>query len=349
MKKKELIKKEAEVAVPTVADAAKEVAAEVAKVVQVATKVHEEKASKKKAKEEKVDVALVPVDEAAPAPVAKFTKQESLATLDRIRELRNRLDSDYFELAGLLWEVYDKEMFSDWGYQDFKGFVNEELGFGARKAQYLVGIHDYFVNELGDPEVLAKVKPLGWTKAKELKEVITSENADEWVEKAKSMNVATLAEAAKRALAAKSGNTFDDEGGEGGSKKSDADIEVAKTLSFKLFDEQYANVMAALDRAGEVAKSDKKGHLLDTICTDYLSTNAFTASKDSMAEFFKKFEEQLNVKIFAVDADKGECVFGEGDGMRIVVVNLEKEELICGEDVLNHLVEEDAEETEPAK
>jgi hypothetical protein len=59
-----------------------------------------------------------------------------------------------------------------------------------------------------------------------------------------------------------------------------------------------------------------------------------------MAEFFSKFEGQLGVKLFAIDKETKKCVYGEGDGVRLVVVDMNGQEVILGEDVINDLLEE---------
>ena len=43
---------------------------------------------------------------------------------------------------------------------------------------------------------------------------------------------------------------------------------------FSLSDEQHENVRLAVQRAGEIAGSDKLGHLIDMICLDFLANNA---------------------------------------------------------------------------
>lgn len=291
---------------------------------------------------EKKETALAKVEE---TPVATISEAESLEIRNKIKELKAQIDSNYFDLAGFLYQAYDQDLYRQWGFDTFKDYIENEVGFGARKAQYLIGIWDHFVNEVGDPSVIEKVKPLGWTKVKELKDVVNASNVDEWVKKAGEMNAMTLAEAARAALK----TDFDDSGVDGTNGGSSPDgVDVAKTISFKLFKEQFDNVNSALERSAELTNSTKKGHLLDTICTDYLAQNAFTSGgKAAIGEFFAKFEGQLGVRIFAFDPDKKQCVYGEDESVRIVIVDKSQQEILCGEDVLAELIT-DVEETEEA-
>lgn len=80
---------------------------------------------------------------------------------------------------------------------------------------------------------------------------------------------------------------------------------------FRLFDDQVKIVDAALNRAAQVAESDKTGHLLTLICTDFLATNDFLAGgTENFMKFMIKYEELLGLKLVAIDPKVNEVVFG---------------------------------------
>ena len=67
----------------------------------------------------------------------------------------------------------------------------------------------------------------------------------------------------------------------------------------------------ALTIAGEMANSDKSGHLLDLICTEFLATNGQVSNLD---EYLAKVERITGMTLIAYSkADEG-IVFG-GDSL----------------------------------
>jgi hypothetical protein len=80
-----------------------------------------------------------------------------------------------------------------------------------------------------------------------------------------------------------------------------------KMESFMLAPQQQLNVLTALERAGELTKSTKKGHNLDMICLDFLATNDFvsaTKKDESRSRYLAKVEQLLGIRIIAVDAKR---------------------------------------------
>lgn len=229
---------------------------------------------------------------------------------DEIRKdiinLRDQIDEGYFELAEKLWIVYDKGLYVDWSYDSWKDYVDKELQFGLRKAQYLVSIVNYFKNVLGEAgdEVRKKVQHLGWSKVKELVGVVKPNNVDEWVADCEKLNAIEVADKARAFLSDKSDSGKDV--GEEGEKK------LSKSIAFKFPPDQMANVEAALKRAGELTGSEHKPGNLDMICTDFLATNDFMSDgKGAIETWFAKFEEKLGVKLVAIDPIKEEIIYGE--------------------------------------
>lgn len=234
----------------------------------------------------------------------------------RIIELKNEIDNAYFELAMRLHQVWNggkdgKPMYLQWGFHSWNEYVEKELDFAIRKAQYLISIWSWFGVEVGDQSIIEKIRPLGWTKVKELVGVVSAANADEWIEKAKSMSSTQLADEARSVLKAKKeAGENDATKGEGGEKQEK--VEKLHHISFGLYDGQLGTVTAALDRAKELAGSDKKGHLLELICQDWLATNDAMrgTKKANVSKFMRKFEKLLGIRIVAIDPEAKEILCG---------------------------------------
>lgn len=215
---------------------------------------------------------------------------------------------------------------SDWGLV-FDGFNGEPekpfCHYRKLKEGFAVPIRGVEVEEY-DGEVVHIETESGMfccpvasynTKVKELVNVISQVNVDEWVEKAKKLSAAQLAEEAKAYLQARK-----EAEKTGTSVEKTEEVEKLATLSFKLFEGQLGTVNAALERAKELAHSDKKGHLLELICQDWLATNDAMRGdkKKNVASYLRKFEKLL--------------------GIRIVAIDTEAQEIICGQDVVKKFV-----------
>jgi len=216
---------------------------------------------------------------------------------ERVKGLRIKVEEGYWDLSQALHEVYDNSAYVAWGYDSWKEYVEQELDFALRKAQYLVNIANWFGSL---PKGVQKwVAAMGWTKAKELVGKVTAENAAEWKKKVQGKTVAQIQELLKGSTSSSSGEGGTGEGGTG-------DGEKASRLAFQLFPAQKENVEAALALAQESSKSDKDGHNLDLICTEFMANNAGMDADKYLA----KVEKLLGVKIVAYQESTESVVFG---------------------------------------
>jgi len=225
---------------------------------------------------------------------------------DKLQGLNDKIEHTYLLFAEELYNASiavcnGEPSWEVWGYDSFGEFAHAELGIKQAKAYYLVKIFKELRVKLKVPKkVLEEVE---WTKAKELAPlaiagIVTAENVDEWVKKAKRMTVPQLAEdarSAKEALA--TGKAVSPE--------------TITRLTFALFDPQYKNVMNALSVAAGVAGSDKKGHQLDMIALEFLSTyDSKTPTISAMKRYLKSIERLFGVRLIAIDK-KDKVVHGK--------------------------------------
>lgn len=233
--------------------------------------------------------ALTTVDDTFEIEGVRYKDQEIRQVILQSKET---IDTNLRQVAKMMFVVYERSLFARWGFKDFTEYVNTDLGFSYRKANYLLNIWSWYANNVSRQEVLDAVwTEIGWSKAKELVGVINDENADEWLEKAREMNAIQLAEAARSYLKAMQGGDGDDKGST--SQSTD------KSMSFKLTAAQKENIEEALQLAGKMAASEKKGHCLDLMATNFITNNAESFTRDSL-DFLRILEKQFGISIVAV-------------------------------------------------
>jgi hypothetical protein len=229
----------------------------------------------------------------------QITQIEHSDVRKRVLDLRKKVEESYWELSQSLSEVYGKSYYIAWGFQSWKEYVESELEFALRKAQYLVSISDWFSKM--SPQLQDWIKGLGWTKAKELVGIVNDENAADWQARLEGLTYAQLVDELK-------GKGKDIEtpiDGDGGG--SDSAEEKPQKKAFSLFPDQSANVTAALDKAKQLANTEKDGHALDLICSDFLATNAGT---DDMFSVIRRIEKSSGLYFIAYNKQTDSVVYG---------------------------------------
>jgi hypothetical protein len=116
------------------------------------------------------------------------------------KDLAGRVDTEYINLARLLYEIYDTPVGGDekngpiwtqWGYKSFAEYVQEELGIHKKRAQRLKKIWERLEglrSEGMDEGVRDRLVQLGFSKIRELVRVVTPKNAEKWVGKAEELS-----------------------------------------------------------------------------------------------------------------------------------------------------------------
>jgi|WetSurMetagenome_2_1015567.scaffolds.fasta_scaffold08238_4 hypothetical protein len=248
----------------------------------------------------------------------------------RARTLIRTIDRGYMELGELLYAVHDTPVNGDpnqpsvcvsWGYKNFSDWAEKELSLHRRKAERLQRIWwELEVRLAGQltPAVKQRVIELGWSKVREVVRVLSGSNAEQWVEMAENLTHPELCAAIRQALidqekkdqAAAVGT--EDEDDEGDYPKPPEDIERFKWKNFHLTPEQRENVKLAIERAQQLASSQKEGHCLDLICTDFLATNDFRKADDPEMplRFLAKFERLMGKRIVVVDPETWTIEYG---------------------------------------
>lgn len=176
--------------------------------------------------------------------------------------------------ASVLAEVVSGKYYKEWGFDSFDAYLDAETGYQRRKAYYLISIYTKVVQECKiDAEKLGKYE---WSKVKELVPILTPKNCQSLLDKSKAMTGAEV-ETLVKERRPKIIHAQDPQP----SEKSEG---VLYEETFYLVKEQKDNVAKALEVAEEESGSVKKGHLLDLICTDFLSGKPETKGTEALAE-----------------------------------------------------------------
>lgn len=187
-----------------------------------------------------------------------------------------------FQLGGVLAKIQTEGWFGD--HPNFKTFCESELGMTYRKAAYLVEAYHKLV-ALNVP--WEKVASIGWTKLREIMPVLTAENLDAWVEKAKALSRNQLIEMVKSAAV-------------GGLTAAEVEAEAVPhkitTISFKLHEDQAKNIKAAITRAKEASGTEHDNVALDHIATSFLG-GAGPANLEELFQTFKAASTEVTEQI----------------------------------------------------
>ncbi len=197
-------------------------------------------------------------------PIVTFASQiekieSRVKTEEIIRNLTEESEANKYKIGGALARIQANESWwREAGYQNFKDYVETSLGIGYRKAMYMIEIYKKLL-ELDVP--LAKFSGIGWAKINRIVSVLTNENIDEWVEKAKVMSRREL-EACIKAEKAKAIA--------GPSAEASATPKTITNKNFKLhgdqrelWDDAYAKFREETGKEGETTA-------LEGICAHYL-------------------------------------------------------------------------------
>ena len=216
------------------------------------------KASKSKskavAKSAKTGVIEVPGEDVLSDLVHEIENMKEKEAREMVAALSNESEMTMFKLGGVLSLIQANGWFDP--YASFREYVEKELGMHYRKATYWVSIY----NHLAESKVpWEKVKHLGWTKLKEIAEVLTPDNVDDWVQVAQSQTTLQLIETVKAHKAQGAPKALEDQ-----------TSKTVTTKTFKVHEDQKATIEAAIDKAKEDSGTAVDTAALEFICLDYL-------------------------------------------------------------------------------
>jgi len=227
------------------------------------------------------------------------------ATPNDVRSLAKTLiavvDRSYTYIAQLLYRIREEDMYKAYGYTNFGKYVEEELKFGVRKANYLIKIHEKLVKDMGLST--QRLDKIGWSRAKEITGIIDEDNRDEILKDAETLTVEELKVKVRNL-------------------KVGSDAVSFHSVRFTFDNDQLDNIDHALEIASEVCKkagkpSDSKNHLLDMIALEFATSHAAGAAVSSLGTYVSTLERQFNCKIL---------VFNDPSAANMVLELIERQE-----------------------
>ena len=218
-------------------------------------------------------------EEAEDGIVLLNDKGETKSTTRKaLKEMAKRVDETYTDMGRHLYNVYYGDYWESWGFEDFEEYCMAELGFAERKAKYLMAIWKRMLVDLGVAR--KKLERIGWTKLSKIVNVVDEKTVESWLDRARTLKVSDLEKAVKK-------------------YKGDSDADEDYTsINFKLAAAQAENVEAAMAVAEAEAGSDKRGHLLDLICTEFQAGHMDPSKK--LAWVLKQVQRTYGVKVVAL-------------------------------------------------
>jgi hypothetical protein len=194
--------------------------------------------------------------------------------------LNDQTELTYFRLGGVLAVIQSNGWYAP--YASFREYIEQVHGLQYRTALYYVGIYNALVE---NKIAWDSVKDVGWTKLKEIADVITPENVDQWVELAKSQTVLQLIDSVKAAKKAAASQ------GETTAQVQEGAAVTVTTKTFKVHEDQKKNIELAIEKAKKDSGTAVDTVALDFICLDFLAGNAKASGKaqglPSLAEQIK--------------------------------------------------------------
>lgn len=214
------------------------------------------------------------------AQVEKLSKEEAIKLVPTLAE---DVDYSYFKLGGVLSVIQSNNWWKDDGFDTFKSYIETSFGLQYRKAMYLVNIY----NGLVDAEIpWSAVGQLGWTKLKELADILDKDNYKEWVKIAENRTVLQLQEYIREY---KKGNL---EKGE----EASAETSSVSSMTFKVHADQKETITQAIEKAKGEAETDVAAVALEAICMAYLSGGKIKVP--SLESLMKKYQPEDILEVF---------------------------------------------------
>lgn len=210
---------------------------------------------------------------------SKVKQDRKSVVREEIIRAKQNIEEGYLDLSQLLSEAYHKEYYLEWGFDTFETYCKEELDVAYRKSMYLVDIWDK-VKSLNLPK--DKVAKLGWAKLKDLAAVLTSENSEEWLEKAEKMTSREVTEAVK--IVRRKDTTG-------------VSVPVVTTMTFKMGESEANIITEAIEEAKRLCSSDNATVALEMICQDWLLEKGVAPQMANLDDHLHFLEASFGVDI----------------------------------------------------
>jgi len=223
----------------------------------------------------------------------------------QVLSLKAEIEVRWFELGKILEEIFKGRHYIPLGYTTWRDFC--EMGLGPLELKPRAIDYLRMTRKKCDELDIGKeiAGEIGWSKLKEIIPVVTEKNKDQWLDVARQKETTVQTLNAKVRVAR-------------GKITEEESKVLPEKMFFSVFKEQKEIVELALDVAGRVDGSDKKGHLLaDVIAPSFLAEyppELEAGSKAKMvAKLLGRFEGAFKVMFEGevIDGETGEILVGD--------------------------------------
>lgn len=235
------------------------------------------------------------------ADVAGLNAQQSKINLI---EAEDKLEFEHIRIGALLSHIQKSQHYTTLGYDNLREFLAAETGLQYRKAAYLISNYDA-VRELGISA--ADLKGVTWSALRHIIPILTTKNAKEWLEAARSKTHVSLIAEVSQEKAKQAGALPAPATGAATAEGSSGVAEPAKAIKkeFQVFPDQNETINAALEKAKVVGNVDSNGAALDIIASAYTGAPPSSAtvgavmpdlSKEGFTKMFSKLRADGGLK-----------------------------------------------------
>lgn len=193
-----------------------------------------------------------------------------------IIELNDEAERNTFRMGGVLSKIQSQGWFMDQGHENFRSFVEKEIGMEYRVALYHVDNYNYLTKS-GVP--WEKVAHIGWSKLILIAKYLTLDNVDQWVGVAESLKGVQLKEYIKETTKGSSASISPGE--------VSSNVKSTVTMTFKLHSDQKSVIREALDKAKHETGTEFDAVALEAIALDFLGGESKLKAIPSLKDIMK--------------------------------------------------------------
>jgi hypothetical protein len=221
------------------------------------------------------------------------------AVFARAAKLTRQIDTAYIALGRELYMIFHRKLYLAKGHDSFRDYLECDLGVSGDRGERVKRIWTKFVRELNlKPEQLTGV---GYTRALALLPIVTSDNAESWLEKARSMQWRDLhIEIAKaKSPPAAVVDAYEAAGADVDRVTPTITKTPTRPLKFNLRESQSSIWQVAYDEVRRAKATEVSlGECLAHICTEFLASRATKEMKPHarLRFYLRMFEEVFGGK-----------------------------------------------------
>jgi len=225
--------------------------------------------------------------------------------------LVKRIEEDYGRLAPILSEIRANAYYALWGYESYAAYVEDEFDWRPRKGDYIAAIGGLIASGCISPE---SVQRIGWSKIAALSSLpddqLRGPQLGSWLASAERTSARALKERIHEARI-------------GGRAIGEAAPEIFSPFTVRLAPGQRERVELALEIAERMDGSNKRCHLLDIICADFIAGRQKEVGL-KLDVILRSLEAAFEVELmaFRVKGAGRECLFSSR-GLRRYVDSVE--------------------------